>query len=383
MIRFRLSRSVAALALLWIAACGSDDDGGTTAIPTIPDYDFSAVDREIEDFVAERGLAGVGTILVHRDHGVIYQRSFGNFTDDRVYLIASASKMVSAGVLMRLADEGLLDIDRPIAEAVGWGEGNPSITPAQLVSNSSGLVGLLPNPAYTPYICQYLYVGGLEDCARQIFTTTRDDADVIPPDTQFRYGGAQWQVAGGLAEAVSGKSWEELIRETYSEPCGLEAFGYNNHFTQPGIASGAFFQYPVGFDGDPAVLLPTENPNVEGGAYATIGDYGKLLLMHLRGGLCGDNRVLSEESVRLMHSDRIAEAYGGSGGVDRGYGLGWWIHRDVEGLISDPGAYGAFPWIDSTREYAGFLALESSTGTGRLLFDRIYDLVNQAIEAAE
>ena len=70
-------------------------------------------------------------------------------------------KTNTAGVLLRLQDDGLLDMDAPVADVADWGAGNPSITPAQLVSSSSGLVGLLPNPAYGPYLCQFLVAGTL------------------------------------------------------------------------------------------------------------------------------------------------------------------------------------------------------------------------------
>ncbi len=112
--------------------------------------------------------------------------------------------------------------------------GNPTITPAQLLSNSSGLVGLLPDPGYTPYVCQFLPAGTLQDCAASIFSTPDDDADVLAPDTEFRYGGAQWQVAGAVAEVASGKPWAQLIDEIYVQPCGLETLAYNNHWTQLG-----------------------------------------------------------------------------------------------------------------------------------------------------
>jgi CubicO group peptidase (beta-lactamase class C family) len=378
MIRLGHTATVLGLtAVLCWSGCG--DDGSNPP----PEYDFSAFEAEVEAFMAEADLDGVGTILVHRDYGVIYQRSFGSFTDDRIYLIASASKMLSAGVIMRLDDEGLLDVDAPVVDAVDWGIENPTITPAQLVSNSSGLVGLLPNPVYPPYVCQYIAAGTLQDCAREIFTTDADDADIFPPDTQFRYGGAQWQVAGGVAEIVSGKTWTDLIRETYIEPCELDVLAYNNHFIQ--LAGGGLFTYPLGFDGNPDVLMPTENPNVEGGVYTTTGDYGKLLLMHLRGGVCGRNRVLSEDAVQRMRADRIGMVYGGvTGRADpAGYGMGWWVYRDTDSLVSDGGAYGAFPWIDENRAYGGFLVLEANTALGNALFARVYPIVNAAIDSAE
>ncbi|MFM7141227.1 MAG: serine hydrolase domain-containing protein, partial [Alphaproteobacteria bacterium] len=191
-----------------LAACGGGGGGGSggTPIPTptpvatpppgatptpAPTGAFADFEREIQAFVDERDdVDGAGAIVVDRERGVVYRRAFGSFSEDRVYLIASSSKMITAGVLLRLADQGLLDLDAPLADAVPWGAGNPSVTPAQLLSNSSGLVGLFPTPAYAPYVCQYVFGGTIQDCARQIFTSTGDDRDVIPPDTGFRYGGA-------------------------------------------------------------------------------------------------------------------------------------------------------------------------------------------------
>ena len=59
------------------------------------------------------------------------------------------------------------------------------------------------------------------------------------------------------------------------------------------------------FQGDPANLPSSDNPNVERGLYIDAADYGKLLLMHLRDGQCDGGRVLSEAAVRRMREDRI------------------------------------------------------------------------------
>lgn len=373
--------SWALAALVFLAACGDSDQGGTDPRR----FDFSAFEDEVLSFIAETDeVDGVGAIIVHRDEGVVFKRGFGNYAEDRISLVASSSKMITAGVLLRLQDDGILDMEVPIVEQLGdWGEANPGITPGQLVSNSSGLVGLGPDPTYGPYLCQYLASGTLQDCARQIFTTDRDDDLVIPPDTEFRYGGGQWQVAGAVAEIVSGKSWAQLVDEIYVEPCGLEALGYNNHFIQLLAEDGNPFGYPAGFDGNPGVLAPTANPNMEGGVYVSIGDYGKLLLMHLRAGVCAENRVLSEDAIRELHADRIADKYDGSAGSSStGYGMGWWISRE-SALIRDPGAYGSTAWLDGDRAYGGFLVIENTSDLGAALFGRTIGLVNDAIDAAD
>jgi len=345
----------------------------TTAAPAAI-YDFTAISPIVQAFIDLKGLNGAGLIVVQRDDGVVHHEHWGEFGPERISLIASSSKMLVAGVLMRLHDDGLLDIDAPVADVVGWGTGNPEITPAQLISNSSGLVGLLPNPAYGPYVCQFLPIGTLQGCAEQVFTTPDDDADIVQPDTEFRYGGAQWQVAGAVAEAASGKSWATLIDEFYVQPCGLEALAFNNHFTQ---LEGEPYRYPASFNSDPSTLMATDNPNMEGGAYVTTGDYGALLLMHLQDGMCGDTQVLSVGSLDRMHSDRIMEAYGSEAGGP-GYGMGWWV--DLENArITDGGLYGTVPWLDLENGYGAYLVVEADSPTGNALADLLYEVVAEAV----
>lgn len=348
------------VALAW-AALGCGDDAGASDADAL---DFSEFDRILTDYAAADDVEGLSAVVVHRERGVVHEAGYGAFEADRLYLIASSSKVLSAGVIMRLQDEGLLDVDEPIGTYVGdaFGEGHAELTLAQMLSNSSGLVGLVDDPTYAPYVCQYLPGGTLTECAEDIYTA--DDADdIVEPDTMFRYGGGQWQLAGGVAEVVSDKSWAELVEETYVEPCGTDSLGYTNEFSMAGTG------YPDYFEGDVANLTATMNPSIEGGAYVTARDYGKLLLMHLRGGLCDDTRVLSMEAVAQMQEDRIAAAYDGSTGNPRleGYGLGWWIDRDNPGVVVDRGAYGSLPWLDTERGYGVFIVMEGSSSEERSL----------------
>ncbi len=350
----------------------------TISEPADRQYDFSAVTPIVDAAIAEHGLNGAALVVVQREDGIVHEQYWGEFGPERPSLIASSSKMVAAGVLLRLADQGLVDLDAPVADAADWGSGNPTITPAQLLSSSSGLVGLGPDPVYLPYVCQFFPMGTLQECAASIFTTAADDDDVISPDTEFRYGGGQWQVAGGVAEVVSGRSWADLIDETYGVPCGVDSLGFNNQWTQFGLRFS--FDYPAAFDGDPSTLVETDNPNIEGGAYVTPPDYARLLLMLLREGRCDDARVLSPTAVEQMLADRIGDVYGGSyNGL--GYGLGWAVDRST-GRRLDPGAYGSVAWLDVDAGHGAFLVVESSNAATDDLAAQLFDPVADAISNA-
>jgi CubicO group peptidase (beta-lactamase class C family) len=408
----RAPHVVPALFLLALPACGNVStvgrDAGTDAPPDsgadasdagasalCAKLDFQAFDAAVSTFVTANGLAGASAVVVHAACGVVHTHGYGSYAADRVYLVGSSSKVVTTGVLMRLADQGLIDIDAPVGQYLGaWGtNGKPALEVAQMLSNSSGLVGLVDNPLYLPYRCQYQSTGTLADCAKTIYTAN-DSADRQPPDTSFHYGGGQWQLAGGIAEIAGGHSWADLVAETYATPCGLPTFGYTNQFAMAAQAGGlgAALTYPAFFQGNVATLAATQNPSVEGGLFTTAAEYGQILLLHLRGGTCGDNRVLSDAAVARMRVDRILQVYGGStagqtgrenggGGFD-GYGLGWWIDRVHPGVFADPGLYGAFPWLDVPRGYGAFLAIEADGNVGGQLYAMVKPIVDAAFDAA-
>lgn len=354
-------------------------EGGPEADSGVPIHDFSAVDPLIEEFIDTNGLNGAAFVVVHRDLGIVDERYWGAFDADRVSLIASSSKMVAASVLMALDDAGRLDIDAPIADVLPYAAGHPEITTAQLLSNSSGLPGLMATKKYPDYLCAFAHEGSLQECAEAILMSADDDGDVVEPDTRFDYGGVQWQIAGAVAEVASGMSWGELVDELLVQPCGLTQFAFNNPFSQFKTAGSS---HPPGFDDNPDVLVATANPNIEGGAHSTTTDYAEVMLMHLRGGVCGDTRVLTQEAVDALHLDRIATAYDGHAG-DRmtGYGMGWWVDR-VTGKISDPGAFGSVPVLDLDDGYGLLLMTESSSGLAVPLARALGPLVDEAFAAA-
>ena len=377
----RLVATGMAAAMIMTGAGCSGKQSGASPTSTTKSPEFSEVAREIDGFVAKNKLNGAGLVLVDKKSGVIFEHYTGAITANRISLIASSSKMLTAGILMRLADEGRLDLDAPISKVVDWGPMSHAITPAQLLSNSSGLVGLGSPDVPQSYSCQYVAGGSLQDCAKTLMTTPDDDAHVIAPDTKFRYGGAQWQVAGAVAEIASGKSWAQLVDETYVKPCGASSLAFNNHYTQIMSAAGPY-SYPTPFDGKPSTLKATDNPNMEGGAYVTPGDYAKLLLMHLRGGTCGTERVLKSTSIDRLHADRIGPAYKGTtgGGKLQGYGLGWWVDRNRPAYTEDAGAFGAVPWMDTERHYAGYLIVEATAKTGIQLQNQILPEITRQLD---
>ena len=362
---------------------GADDSTTGSDGPMI---DFSAVDQRLESFVAEHpSFDGAAIVLVGAGRGPLHEAAFGSYTTDSVVMIASTSKMPAAMLLMALAEDASLDfdMDTTVDAYLPWESAWPPMTAAQMLSNTSGMPGLLQIEGYGVHMCQYIANGSLQLCGEAVYTTPLPDLVSHPPGTAWDYGGSQWQLAGAVAEVVGGASWAELVDSYLAGPCGLEVFAWGNMWSDLSA-----------WTGDPADLVGQDNPNIEGGAITTIGDYAKLLQIHLDGGRCGDTQVLSPEGIAFMQIDRGTPAGSrefdfGAGSLGAGYGLGWWIEpRDESApyLYYDPGAFGAVSWLDTDRGYAGFVAIADYTQVDNgdataMILEDIIPLAEQAIDS--
>lgn len=348
---------------------------------------FAQVSQAVEDFVDRNGLNGAGLIVVDRDRGVLYHNHWGEFSVDRVSFIASTSKIISAGVLVHLHGREILDLDAPIGDVINYAGSLSDITPAQLLSGSSGIPGLQPDDLL--YICMFLPGSSLQECAAEGLSVAASDPRTVPPDTEFRYGGIQLQIAAAVAEIASGKKWADLIDEIYVRQCGTSSLGYTNPWVPLQATGGG---YPD-WDGDVSLLPPTDNPHIGGGAYITTGDYGKLLSMHLNDGKCNGQTVLTPSGVDLMQQNRSGEMYGSP----VGYGMGWWTQsrRSPYGgstgedsgnagqqtlRLTDPGLYGSTVWLQPTEGFGAYLVVESTTAVGQRLARQLYPLVESAVQ---
>lgn len=335
------------------------------------------IDAIVLEYTAKEGRPPLqaSVSIVHKTHGLIFQRYYGGMNPKEPFVLASLSKTLATPIFLKLEQDGLLKLDAPIDRHGFSSPLGTQVTTAQLISNLAGLRCPLNRTPDNKWLCQFDPNDDIQSCAKKLWRWHQDDKLFAAPDTNFCYGGSQWQIAGAVAEMASGRSWSQLFSDTY-RPCALAHSGVSTHFNDHDPALGDWSHYPHAFD--PA--KPTRNPNVEGGTYTTPADYSKLLLMFLRGGVCGSGRVLSEPSIDRILSDRLKEKANAQIGpgfapedllaYGRGYGLGWWVDRD-SGMRSAPGIYGSTTWISPDRSYAALIALKDTGWVGRPLFRKL------------
>ncbi|MFF0613354.1 serine hydrolase domain-containing protein [Nocardia tengchongensis] len=134
------------------------------------------------------------------------------WTADTGAMVYSASKGVSATVLARLADRGLLDYNAPVAEY--WPEfaahGKGSITVTELLSHRAGLSAL---PATTP--------GEVLDHELMEARLAAAKPDHLLGKPIYHALTIGW-LMNGLARAITGQDMTRLYRSEVAEPLGVD-----------------------------------------------------------------------------------------------------------------------------------------------------------------
>lgn len=364
------SAIVSFFTVILLTACS---DGSDKNFKPQADYDFSAVDAAFQQFLDESAVFdGISFTLVDNVQGAVHEAAFGDHTLDIVVMLASTSKMPSVSLLMALHEDESLnyDVEDTIDNYLPWMGVYGDRTTVHLVSNTSGIPGLSGIVDYGPHMCQFMPDVALEECAETLYTVEVPGS--IAPGTMFNYGGTQWQLSGAVAEQVTNSTWNQAFDQYIGSPCELEVFTYGNPWSD--LSS---------FDGNPDSLIGKQNAHIEGGAITNMRDYAKILLMHLRGGRCGDNQVLSQESVDFMQIDR-------AGDLGTPYGMSWWIEsgdEDTSAIYYDPGAFGAISWVDMERGIGGYVGIDdySRADPGAvygLVLKTIIPLQQQAVDEA-
>ncbi len=288
---------------------------------------------------------------------------------DTIFRIASMTKPVTVAAALSLMDEGKLALADPVAKWL------PELSDMRVLDTPGGPLDKT-HPARRPITIEDLMThrsglayffsvtGPLAKAYSGISARQNPDgwlAEVaaLPlehqPGDRLTYSNAT-DVLGVLLERIEGKSLQEILTERVLGPLNMADTGF---FVAARNRSRTATMYKLGDDdtlshdamGPPPIAPP---PFCMGGAnlFSTAGDYLTFARMLLAGGEIDGIRVLSEEAVRLMRSDRLTDSQkrhpflGMPFWIGRGFGLNLSVVTDPSRSRSlfGPGGVGTFSW---------------------------------------
>jgi CubicO group peptidase (beta-lactamase class C family) len=309
-------------------------------------------------------------------------------TPDDPARIASVSKLVVAIGVMRLVDQGRLDLDADVSNILGWRLRNPAfpdqpITLAQLMSHTASV---------RDHDDQYaIPLGG---SLKAVMAEANSwDAAHAPASKHFTYANLNFPIVASIVERVTGERFDVWMRRDLFDPMAIDAcFNWPTCsdasvaraivLTQQGKAVrddliGQRPACPVVAAHDGSCDLSRWRPGDNGALFAPQGGLrisarglariGRMLLGH---GMIDGRRILSRESVEALLAPRWTFD-GGNGDSEQGlwcrYGLATQQLATPRGGCRDDPGLPKGQWVGHLGEAYGLrsgLWIDRASGAG-------------------
>ncbi|MDW5328187.1 serine hydrolase domain-containing protein [Plantactinospora sp. KLBMP9567] len=264
---------------------------------------------------------------------------------DVQYRIGSITKTMTAVLLLRKRDEGLLDLDDPLDRYL---PGNPvgGVRLRQLLGHAAGLQRE-PDGEWWERSAG----AGLD----ALLAGLTSDKLAFPAHRTFHYSNLAYGLLGAVLERVTGESWWKLVRSRLLDPLGMVRTSY-----QPAEP------YARGYVVHPWHGTLREEPRTDTGAMAPAGQLWASLADLARWA-----GFLADPDPEILAPDTLAEmcvpvAMADLDAWTAGYGLGVELHRIGERVYTGHG--GSMPG------YVATLSVHRPSGTGVVGFANAYGL---------
>ncbi|MCC2276036.1 beta-lactamase family protein [Streptomyces sp. ET3-23] len=285
-----------------------------TADAAAPSPDVAEVRTALEHTIA---AGAPGAFAVIRDHGnpdIERTVTIGKADLDGTpmnakwrFRVGSNSKVFTAVLVMRLAEQGRIDLDKPLREYLPSGTlpENWEVTGRQVMQHRAGIYDhtddLLEHPGEETTV-------GFE---KRIRNTVYRPAELVAmsvkhglqyrPGTQYAYSNTDFVLMGMAVEHLTGRSYGDVLREQIIKPLGLN--GTSFVVPKKTIAGRHITGYLTNDDRSKPLLDATEQNGSwvwsAGAVISSAADMDRFLTTLLAGSSGG---LVSDESLRQMTS---------------------------------------------------------------------------------
>jgi CubicO group peptidase (beta-lactamase class C family) len=254
-----------------------------------------------------------GSVLVAQQGQVIYKKGFGladmewNIPNqpDTKHRLGSITKQFTAMAIMQLVEQGKLNLHVPISTYLpDYPKKNADvITIHHLLMHSSGTPNLTSFPNFFKDVSRNHY------SPVQLVNLFADSTLQFRPGEKFDYTNSGYMLLGYIIETVTGKSYEQVLKENIFAPLKMYNTGYDHSKTLLKNRARGYERYGRTYVN--ANYIDMSIPYAAGALYSTVED-----LAIWDQALYG-NQLLQKENMDLLFAKHIV-----SGGDHYGYGWG-------------------------------------------------------------
>ncbi|EAQ30558.1 beta-lactamase family protein [Erythrobacter sp. NAP1] len=183
---------------------------------------------EIASAEAESG-AFMGAVIVANDDTVLLERAWGSAnlewdianTPDTKFRIGSVTKQFTSVAIMKLAEQGLIDLDAPISTYLeGTPESWSAITVRNLMRHTAGLPNVTSLDGFGD-------LSRLETSQDDLIAFFRDLPLEFEPGSKWSYSNSGYVLLSRIVEQVSEQDIATYFDEQFFTPLGMENSGFD------------------------------------------------------------------------------------------------------------------------------------------------------------
>jgi CubicO group peptidase (beta-lactamase class C family) len=320
-----------------------------------PHDSIEALRARIAAVLAREQVPGCAIALVDRDGpiwiggiGVADVESNTPMAADTVFRVGSLTKSFLVLGVMRLVEQGKLDLDAPVRGVELDSAFAAPVTLAQLLEHTSGLDDMRPNEFFSDD----------EDLSAAAALAINPRSRVVrwSPGSRLRYSNVAYTVAGRLIELATGEPFDAYLRREVLRPMGI---GDADFRRTPALAARLATGYVA--PGRRAKFTPLAH-RPAGALLASAADLAKLVQLYLRR---GDGLVSPASMTRIERNGTLPYPP-----TAVSYGLA--NYGDVSFPIYARGHNGGMPGFSADLRYfpdagRGYVILLNSTYDGSWL----------------
>lgn len=322
-----------------------------------------------------------GSALVAENGKVIYKSGFGMANmewsipnaPDTKFRLGSITKQFTAVLTLQLVEQGKLKLDGKISEYLpdyrkDVGE---RVTIHHLLTHTSGIPSYTSQPGFFENVSRNPFK--VDD-----FVKKHASGDLeFEPGSRHSYNNSGYFLLGAIIERVTGKSYEQALKENILDPLGMKNTGYDRHDPLIQKRASGYAKTENGYNN--ALYLDMSIPYAAGSMYSTVED------LYLWDQALYTDKVLSAKTKELMFQPFMDD-----------YAYGWVVrnasfkqHDQPVPTISHGGGINGFSTVitrfpteknlivilDNTGQNVGRL----NSGLTSILYDQPYDLPKMSI----
>jgi len=250
-----------------------------------------------------------GSALVAENGKIIYKGAFGmanmewgipNAPDTR-FRLGSITKQFTSMLTLQLVEQGKIKLDGKISDYLpdyrkDIGE---KVTIHHLLTHTSGIPSYTSQPRFFEDVSRNPYK--VADFVQKYASGNLE----FEPGSKFSYNNSGYFLLGAIIEKVTGKTYEQVLKENILDPAGMKNTGYDHSDTLITKRAAGYTKTADGYTN--AAYLDMSIPYAAGSLYSTVED------LYLWDQVLYTDKLLTAASKELMYKPFLDNyAYGWS-----------------------------------------------------------------------